>query len=185
MNSAAEELSRGAKQAAQVRQLVSSGAGVQTQAAWLQRACVLAWFAFELEDWLPQAESEEYSVCNFIWVSLPSLSATFLHSFCLSFFLVKVSFVYNKIHMLSCINFDQIFSISLWKFQAYEELQKKKKKLHESYREHPYTQHLDSTTYILLHLLCPTSMLLLFSRSILRTPVSSLSAPKGISVCLP
>lgn len=127
MNSAAEELSRGAKQAAQVRQLVSSGAGVQTQAAWLQRACVLAWFAFELEDWLPQAESEEYSVCNFIWVSLPSLSATFLHSFCLSFFLVKVSFVYNKIHMLSCINFDQIFSISLWKFQAYEELQKKKK----------------------------------------------------------
>lgn len=183
MKSAAEELSRGPKQAVQVRQLVSSGAGVQTQAAWLQRACVLARLAFELENWPPQAESEEENVCSFMWVPLPSRPATCLHSLCLPFFLVKVSFVYNKIHMLSCINFDQVFSIV--KMFKHMKSCKKKKKLHESYREYPYTQHLDSTMYILLHLLCPKSMLLLISRSILRTPVSSLSAPKGISVCLP
>ena len=128
MKSAAEELSRGPKQAVQVRQLVSSGAGVQTQAAWLQRACVLARLAFELENWPPQAESEEENVCSFIWVPLPSLPATFLHSFCLSFFLVKASFVYNKIHMLSCINFDQIFSI-VKMFKHMKSCKKKKKKV--------------------------------------------------------
>lgn len=88
---------------------------------------------------------------------------------------------YTCFHVLILINF---FPFHCENFKHMKSC-KKKKKLHESYREYPYTQHLDSTTYISLHLLCPTSMLLLFSRSILRTPVSSLSAPKGISVCLP
>lgn len=80
--------------------------------------------------------------------------------------------------MLSDIKCDQFFPFFCENFQIYKEL-------HESYREYLYTHHLGPVMYILLHLLCPKSVLLPIPQSILRTLVSYLLAPKGISVCWP
>lgn len=55
--------------------------------------------------------------------------------------------------------------------------------LQESYRECPYAHCLDSVRYVLLHLLLPISILPPIPQPILRTPVSLLPAPIGISVC--